>query len=238
MTKPVSQRTVLHYYGNLRTFFQWLVKEDLIEASPVDRIAMSPAKTPPIQPFTDEQIEALILAARQSRFASRNEALVRFLVDTGVRASELCSIKLDQVEPGERCIEILGKGRKRRFIYYGRYTARALRHYLQERELKDGVPLFVSEGGTTPHQALTRLGVLQIIADLGKAAGLRNVRCSPHTFRHTFAVSFLRNGGNVFSLKEILGHSSLVMTNRYVTYAQSDLSNQHRQFSPGDRLKM
>jgi site-specific recombinase XerD len=62
-------------------------------------------------------------------------------------------------------------------------------------------------------------------------------RCSPHTFRHTFAISFLRAGGNVFTLKEMLGHTSLAMTNRYVAIAQADISKQHAQFSPVKTFK-
>jgi site-specific recombinase XerD len=78
---------------------------------------------------------------------------------------------------------------------------------------------------------------LQLIERLGKAAKLEAVRCSPHIFPHTFAVEFLRGGGNVFTLKELLGHTSLTRVNRYLALAQADLENQHRQFSPGDRLK-
>lgn len=71
---------------------------------------------------------------------------------------------------------------------------------------------------------------------LGKAAKVSGVRCSPHTFHHTFAVSFLRHGGNVFTLQQMLGHASLDQTNQYVNLAQADIENQHRQFSPADRL--
>jgi site-specific recombinase XerD len=84
---------------------------------------------------------------------------------------------------------------------------------------------------------LTRSGLLQLIRRLGKAAKIEACRCSPHTFRHTFAVEFLRAGGNVFTLKELLGHTTLTMTQRYVAIAQADIESQHRRFSPADRLK-
>jgi integrase/recombinase XerD len=84
---------------------------------------------------------------------------------------------------------------------------------------------------------LTRRGLYQLVKRLGKRAGLQSARCSPHTFRHTFVAQFLREGGSTFTLKEMLGHTSLHMTNRYVALAQADIQNQHRQFSPGDRLK-
>jgi site-specific recombinase XerD len=69
------------------------------------------------------------------------------------------------------------------------------------------------------------------------AKNIEATRCSPHTFRYTFAVEFLRAVGNVFSLQQPLGHTSLHMTNRYVALAQGDIENQHRQFSPVERLK-
>jgi site-specific recombinase XerD len=72
---------------------------------------------------------------------------------------------------------------------------------------------------------------------LGRVAGLQACRCTTHTFRHTFSVEFLRAGGNVFTLKELLGHTTLAMVNHYVALAQADIENQHRQFSPADRLR-
>jgi len=86
-------------------------------------------------------------------------------------------------------------------------------------------------------KSLTRSGLLQLIERLGIAAGIKQVRCSPHTFRHTFAVDFLRNGGNSFNLQQLLGHCDMHMTARYVNVAQADIENQHRRYSPADRIK-
>ena len=78
--------------------------------------------------------------------------------------------------------------------------------------------------------------VAKLLKRLNNHAKVWGVRVSPHTFRHTFAVMFLRSGGQVFTLKQILGHESLSMTNRYVAVAQADVTAQHRQFSPVDAL--
>ena len=134
-----------------------------------------------------------------------------------------------------KCI-VLGKGNKHRVVYFGRQTAKALWNYLREEDREPCSPVFLSDRGTKAGEPLTRAGLRQLIERLGKAANIEAVRCSPHTFRHTFAVTFLRNGGNVFSLQQILGHTSLQMTNRYVAVSQADLERQHRQFSPVDRL--
>ena len=97
--------------------------------------------------------------------------------------------------------------------------------------------MFLSDRGTRAGEALTRNGLAQLIARLGQSAGVEAVRCSPHTFRHTFSVNFLRAGGNVFSLMQFLGHTNPQMTSRYVSLAQADLASQHRQFSPLDQMR-
>jgi len=85
---------------------------------------------------------------------------------------------------------------------------------------------------------LTKDRVEKIMIYYGKKAGLKGVRCSPHTFRYTMAVTFLRNGGDVFSLQRILGHSQLEVVRGYVNLAQSDISRVHRRNSPVDNLEL
>src|SRR5262249_54824408 len=149
------------------------------------------------------------------------------------RASELCGLKQRDVDfQGKRCV-VLGKGNKHRTVPFGGTAARALWAYLKDDPREAGDPLFMSERG----EPFTRSGLLQLMERLGKTAKRAAVRCSPHTFRHTLGVEFLRAGGNVFTLQQLLGHTDLKMTNRYVALAQADIENQHRQFSPADRLK-
>lgn len=83
---------------------------------------------------------------------------------------------------------------------------------------------------------LDRSGVRKTVAGYGRKAGIEGVRVSPHTLRHTFAVLYIRNGGDSFSLQEILGHSTLEMTRRYVHLARRDISEQHKKFSPMDSI--
>ncbi len=135
-------------------------------------------------------------------------------------------------------IKVLGKSGKYRTVYIGRSTSKALWQYLWARRAKSHEPLFTSKRGTSTSEALTRSGILQLFDKLGHEANVQGVRCSPHTFRHTSALMFLRNGGNVFTIKEILGHTSLAICNRYVAIAQADIGQQQRRFSPTDNLKV
>ena len=118
-----------------------------------------------------------------------------------------------------------------------RDTRRALYHYLNQREHEASASLFLSDRGTVAGEGLTRHGLRFLVRRLAVAARVDGVRCSPRTFRHTFAIEFLRAGGNVFTLQQILGHTHLAMTQRYVAVAEADVVNQHRRFSPVERLK-
>jgi len=234
--KPLRPSTVATYHRHIKAFFNWCVREEFLEVSPMTRIAPPVARADQIQPFTLEQVRSLILASKRTRNAERDQTIVRVLVDTGMRASELCSLKMEQLDLfGQRAI-ILGKGNKHRTVHFGSKTARMLRTYLKDEHRTPAETLIQADKNQYAGQPLTPNGLRQIIENLGKLAGLQAVRCSPHTLRHTFAVEFLRNGGDVFSLKEILGHSSLHMTNRYVALAQADIEKQQRRFAPGDRL--
>lgn len=235
--KAVRPRTTQTYFGNLKTLFRYLVAEGALETSPLDTLRSPIARPDQLQPFAPAQCQALLEAAKKSRHRRRDEAIVLFLLDSGARASEACSLRVKDLDLGNRRCTVLGKGNKHRTVCFGAATTKALWAYLKEEPREPDSPLFLADRGERAAEALTRSGLLQFVERLGKAARIQGVRCSPHTFRHTMAVEYLRAGGNVFSLKELLGHTTLAMTNRYVALAQADIEAQHRQFSPVDRLK-
>jgi integrase/recombinase XerD len=127
---------------------------------------------------------------------------------------------------------VKGKGGKSRMLCLSKETIKALWAYLKEVLHEEDEPLFIADRGKLAGQPLTRFGLYQLIERLGTAAGIEACRCSPHPFRHTFAIEFLRNGGDVFTLQQMLGHTRLEMTMRYVAIAQADIQRQHRQHSP------
>lgn len=236
-TQPVRPRTVRDYHSHLRTFFRWLIAQKMITESPIENIGIPTSRPDQIQPFTDEQVNDLLVAARKSRHPQRDETIMMFLLDTGVRVSEIAGIRQKDMDVHEGRCTVRGKGNKHRTVHFGRSTSKALFVHLRDQARDPEAPVFRSDRGETAGDALTRWGVRQIVERAGKLAKIEMTRCSPHTFRHTMAVSFLRNGGQVFALKEILGHTDLKMTNRYVALAQADIAKQHRQFGVVDNLK-
>ena len=156
------------------------------------------------------------------------------LVDTGLRLGELVRLSVGDVDLIEGRCRVMGKGAKERVVPIGGRTRRALRALIvTRRRAVDPDPLFVSRRGGR----LTPRAVQQLVRRVALAAGV-STRCSPHVLRHSFARAFLSNGGDVFSLQRILGHSpsSLQVTRRYVQLLDDDLRAVHRRVSPVDRL--
>jgi integrase/recombinase XerD len=155
-----------------------------------------------------------------------------------MRVSELCHLKLSDVALEEGMLKVLGKGNKERLIPIGKQVQRLLWRYISryrpEPLSANGNILFLNRDG----KPLTKERVEKILTRYGRKAGLKGVRCSPHTLRHTAAVKFLRNGGDVFSLQRMLGHSSLEMTRRYCELADTDVKRAHMTASPVDNLSL
>jgi len=228
--KPIS---VHDYYGCVNRFFNWLTEEEIIKQSPMVR--MHPPKIPRelIKPFTAQDIECMLTLCDGSFLGMRNRAIILTFLDTGLRLSELANIQLGDMDLDRETIKVMGKGAKERLVRIGRETQKATLKYLLQRN--DGLPcLWVTE----ERRSMRALGIQVMIKRLGKRAGLRNVRCSPHTFRHTFGTMAIKLGANVFEVQALLGHSTLTMTRMYAATIDSEEAiKHHRAFSPVDHLK-
>ncbi len=159
------------------------------------------------------------------------------MLDSGLRVSEVVGIALDDVDFADGSVRIRhGKGGKERTVPIGSTVRRHLWKYVSESRPEPLAAtvdrLFLSSQGLP----LTKTGAQQMVRRLGRKAGLTGVRCSPHTFRHSFAKNYLMNGGDVFSLQRILGHSDLSTVRLYLNLFSCDLKAQHNRFSPVDNL--
>lgn len=227
--------TINAYYRVLRTFFRWAVAEKLISADPMNNLKPPRIPRKTIKPLSNESIKRILEWCSGSTFLEiRNRAMVLLFLDTGLRLAEMAGIQIADVNFETETVRVMGKGAKERFVRMGVTAQKALLKYLMLRT--DGYPcLWVSE----ERRPLLKSGVEQAIQELSTRAGVTDSRKGPHTYRHTAAINFLRNGGSEFTLQLMLGHSTLAMTRRYVsTLGLEDLIRQHRKFSPVDNLKL
>ena len=231
--KPVS---VHGYYGTVCRFFNWLVEEGTIKESPMAR--MHPPKVPKqlIKPFTQDHIDRLLTLCdhnRSSFLGCRDKAIVLTFLDTGLRLSELANIQLQDIDFDRETIKVMGKGAKERLVRLGEHAQKALlRYILQRNDNLDCLWL------TEERKPLQARGIQQMIERLGKRAGITNVRCSPHTFRHTFAPWMLKLGADLKTIQSLLGHSTIGQTLRYAESVNSEQAVEvHRRFSPVDNMR-
>ena len=222
----LSPESIAGYVRGLKAFGNWCATEEIAQASGFRALRRPKVPRRLIAPFSDPELRSLLALADD-----RERALALVLLDTGLRLSELTSLQVGDVR-ADGTLHVMGKGAKERIVPIGSTARRSLVRYLATREgVRPADPLFTSRRRT----GLTERGVQQAIARLGRKAGV-GTRCSPHTFRHTFARGYLVNGGDVFSLQQILGHTTLDMVRRYVTLSEADLVARHRDASPADRL--
>jgi integrase/recombinase XerD len=236
--RHLSGSTVQGYVRTLKTFFAWLAREEYISANLMARIPVPKAETKVIATFSNGQIQSLFRQCpSSSRSGPRNMLIMLLLMDCGLRISELVGIDIDDIYLEEGIIRIRkAKGSKERYVPVGSVTKKFLWKYMntiRPRPLSQHINrLFLNDKGLP----FTDNGVQQMLRRYGKKAGITGVRCSPHTFRHTFAKDYLMNGGDIFSLQKILGHSSLASVRIYLNLFATDVKKQHLRFSPVDNL--
>ncbi len=219
----------------LKAFGAWLTVEYDLETHPLRGLRTPKVPQMLVRSLREPDVLRLIAVAQeQSRMPERDVAIVLFMLDTGVRVGEVAGLKIANIDFDAGRCRVFGKGAKERSVPIGRRARRALRRSLAVRTgIAPSAPLFVGRDG----DALSTAGMQHLVRRLVARSSL-DVRCSPHVLRHTFARTFLANGGDVFSLQRILGHSpaSLEVTRRYVQLLDDDLRETHRRASPVDRL--
>ena len=236
--RKLTGHTINCYVRSISAFWSWLAREGFIDSNPFAKTKIPKAPRKVITPFTGEQIQSLIQEIDTSSTAGlRAYAIILTLLDTGIRLGELTGLKKDDVDLRNKTLKVFGKGSKERRVPIGKRLLATLWKY-QLRRPQPATGLIDNFFLTQDGWPLTKNRVETIIKDLGKKAGLQGVRCSPHTFRHTFCIQFLRNGANLFNLQQMTGHSSLEVLRGYVALAESDIKTAHQKFSPADNLNL
>ena len=222
-TAPRSSKTIRLYVSLVKIFAKWCHQEELLPANPLERLPNPREIQTTIHPFTEDQVQKLFKAASQGPVHLRDQALLLFMLATGVRVGELCGLTMANLDLKERKAKVLGKGNKERWVTFDATTARALTRYLPRRNPHNKSVFQGREGA-----ALTVNQVEHIYIRLGSEAGiLGEIRCSPHTMRHSFATMYLKaHPDRVAQLQRLLGHTTLAMTLRYAKVADIDTEDE------------
>jgi len=233
----LSANTVDGYVRALKAFSSWLAEEGYTRTNILSRLKRPKLPETMIQVLSDEEVQTILEGINENTLlGARQYLIVLLLYDTGIRAQELCTLTLDNVDLEENVIKVMGKGRKERIVPFGSRTKKYLQRYLTtwrpEPDREDNNFLFLSPDGSP----LTYSNLSHMIKRLGVNAGIP--RLHAHLFRHSFAVRYLMNGGDPMSLKRILGHTTLDVTQVYMHLADDHLKVLHRRFSPVDHLAL
>ncbi len=221
------------YARVIRCFLNWCLEEEayelVVKPAVVKKIKMPKTQKSVIDIFTTAQLQALFVACQyeyNEHLQVRARAILSVLIDTGIRASELCTLTLEHthLDPGDAFVKVLGKGRKEREVGLGTLSRQALEDYIIRYRGQAGPqePVFIGRYS----EPLTPDGLEQIITRLGSFAEISGVRCSPHTFRHSFAVSYLLAGGDLYKLSLLMGHEKTEVTEIYLRTIQARQARQ------------
>ncbi len=235
-TRGLTVGTIRTRWRGLRRFANWLIAEDIIKMDPLAGILVDKPEPPPVPVFTDEDLSALINACRGKAFNDvRDAALIRLLIDCGLRVSEMTGIDLDDLDLDGSSVKVTGKAARVRGCYFGNKTGLALDRYLRIRRSHrhaTSTALFLGERGRfTPDGVRERLKVR------AERAGLDARLVHPHRFRHTAAHDWLLNGGQERDLMRLMGWRSESMLSRYGASAADHRAMQaSRRLKRGDRV--
>ena len=245
--EQTSAASAQKHYRNLHVYFRWIEAEGEREApNPMARVE-KPAVPEVVKPFfTEAEITALLRTCSGQDFESRRDtAIMRILIDTGVRVSGLAGLRFD-VEDGEktdvflqtRRLRVTVNGGDHWWVPIGRRTAAAIDRYLRSRARHPRASspwLWLGVRSGTRGEHFTDTGIRQMLERRGEQAGVQDVH--PHKFRHTFADKWLELGGNVDDLMNVAGWRSITMPLKYAKgRGIARAAAAHDRLSPGDRI--
>ncbi len=220
-----------------KRYFRWALRERIVVQDPTLRLltARQPLRVP--KTLGEAQVEALLAAPDTATpLGLRDRAMLELMYASGLRVSELVSLKTFHVGLNEGVLRVMGKGSKERLVPFGevagdwlqRYLAEGRVHILGRRQTDD---LFVTSAGRTPGTAMSRVMFWQIVKRCALQAGI-TTPLSPHTLRHAFATHLLNHGADLRAVQMLLGHADISTTTIYTHVARERLKTLHAAHHP------
>jgi len=228
-----SASSMARKLASLRTFFNYCMKQGLIETNPAKEVATPkiPKRVPKFL-TVDEVFALLDSAGDDGPLGVRDRAILEVLYASGLRVSELVGLNMEDVDLKAHTVRVLGKGRKERIVPVGEKACAALSTYLAKRsslagERNQEKAYFVNRHGGR----LTARSIERLIAKYMRRCGVQKT-ITPHVLRHTFATHLLGAGADMRGIQELLGHSSLSTTQKYTHVGIENLMKAYDQSHP------
>lgn len=228
-----SPRSTARLLSSLRKFYIWLRRQGKIQYDPLARIQSPQLGKPLPHTLTEGEVESLLAAPEVGEpLGQRDRAMLELLYATGLRVTELVTLRLDQVNMRQGVVRVIGKGSKDRLVPIGEEAESWLQTYVGEGRrvvlgARQSDDLFVTDRGA----GMTRQAFWYIIKRYALKAGIRK-HLSPHTLRHAFATHLLNHGADLRVVQTLLGHSDLSSTQIYTHVARERLKELHARCHP------
>ena len=237
VSKELNARSQARLISGLKSFFNYLLVENLRGDSPMELIEAPRLGRKLPDTLSTVEIDRLIAAIDLSKpEGERNRTMLEVLYGCGLRVSELVTLKISDIFADEGFLKVTGKGNKQRFGPLATFTLECIERYRQDVHvpIQKGFEdtLFLNRRG----KALTRAMIFTIIKDLAQAIHLQK-KISPHTFRHSFATHLLENGADLRAIQMMLGHESITTTEVYVHLDRRHLTQIMHKFHPRKKIK-
>ena len=232
---PTSQSRII---SGLRSFFEYLIFEKYIKTNPLSLIESPRISRKLPDTLTIKEIDLLISNINIStNEGERNTALIETLYGCGLRVSELISLKISDLFFSEGFIKVTGKGNKQRLVPISDLNKRVIKSYMDNSRKKLKIEekskdiLFLNRRG----KKLSRAMIFTIIKRLAKLSNIKK-NISPHTFRHSFATHLLKNGADLKTIQQLLGHQSITTTEIYMHIDNKMLVKAINKFHPRSKI--
>jgi integrase/recombinase XerD len=231
--KGLDSRSVARHLVTIRNFFRFLLMEGIIPQDPAENIE-SPKFRQSLPDFLNlEEVDRLLRQPDASTtIGLRDKAMIELMYSTGLRVSELCSLRVSDVQMDAGCLRCIGKGNKERIVPVGRKALAGVQEYLRESRPE------LLRGRSSPYLILNRKGgkldriaFWKTLGEYGRKAGLRKA-LTPHMLRHSFATHLLDRGADLRSVQMMLGHSDISTTQIYTHVVEERLKQVYKAHHP------
>lgn len=231
-----KDKTIARKIVSIRTFFDYLMKNNIIDINPCEKIESIKLKKTLPKTLNKEEIDKLLSIKVIDAKTCRNKSMIELMYSSGLRVSELVNLDVNSINLDDDYVRVYGKGKKERIIPIATSTSKLLDKYINvyRNSLLKGYltdKLFISSYG----RGITRQGFFKILKKIAKEINIKK-EFSPHTLRHSFATHLLENGADLRSIGELLGHENIKTTQIYTHLSNSKKRKDYDTYHPRNKI--